>query len=339
MPQPSIPGNLSVPTFRRESTNHKSSLLPEHGDGASSTWSKLDKSTESTEGDDLEEREGGEDSVINPQKSKWRTPSKLHHDTERGFDDNSTNRYGCGGRDDETIELDKSVEGAKDDDLEEGEEWEDDDTWQSHPSPPPSASSTQLSHSMTVLPQRNAPSHRRKPPSFHPTKWQRHGNLPYLSSERHHKLFLSPFPSVRRPFLTSGIFRTLPYSIGPIYGPVSQQLAHHGSVRSTGSTGLSASHRHASLNSSDLNRVDLQEQQTSSFDRIPDTPTPSSLGEAVRFPVSVAAAQQKEAQVTGSEAEAKKLEVDVQNREAKVRCPEPAHQSSAGVDHLIVCAN
>ena len=46
---------------------------------------------------------------------EWKTgpPGKLRGDTERGFDDNSENRYKSGRRDDGMSELDKSVTRAE----------------------------------------------------------------------------------------------------------------------------------------------------------------------------------------------------------------------------------
>jgi hypothetical protein len=52
--QPVIPGNLSVPTFQRVSTQRKVSLIPEYGD------SELDEYVEIPVDDDLEEGEDGD---------------------------------------------------------------------------------------------------------------------------------------------------------------------------------------------------------------------------------------------------------------------------------------
>jgi hypothetical protein len=220
---------------------------------------------------------------------QWKTGlRKPHGDTERGFDDNSENRYRSGGREDERGELDKSVESAEDDDLEEGEEREDSviNPQHSHP-PPPRVSLTQPSHSKSLLPQRNAPSRQRRPPNFHPTednddedldksKWQRHGSRPFLSSEPPHQSFSGPLPSgsIPRPVISapepSGISRTLVYAAGQISSQVPSQLARHGNVRSTN---YGAGHHPSSA--SPHGKPDL-----------------SSLGEAVRFPVSVSPVSQ-----------------------------------------------
>ena len=188
-------------------------------------------------------------------------------------------------------ELDKSVESTdpEDDDSEEGEEAEEDVTnsQQSYPPPPPRVSSTQPSHSKSLLPQRIAPSRWRQPQNFHPTEdsddadldkpnWQRHGSRPYFSSEPPHQTFSGPLPSVTvtRPLISapepSGISRALANATGQISSPVPSQLARHGSVRSTS---LGAGHHPASASPH-------------------DKPNLSSLGEAVRFPVSVSPGSQ-----------------------------------------------
>src|SRR6266849_5307775 len=94
---------------------------------------------------------------IEPDEQRKTDLSKLRGDAERGFDDNSENRYRSGER--------------EDNDLEEGEEEEDvvTDPSQSYPPPPPRDSLTQPSHSKFLLPQRNASSRRRQPPNFHHT--------------------------------------------------------------------------------------------------------------------------------------------------------------------------
>ena len=75
--------------------------------------------------------------------------------------------------------------------------------------------------------------------------------------------------------------------------PIPSHVAGHGSLRITGSTGPHASHRYVTSSNSNPYRGDLQEQQTYNSASPLDKPnTISSLGNAVRFPVSASPGSQ-----------------------------------------------
>ncbi len=232
-------------------------------------------------------------------------------DTEWGPDDNPEDRYRSGGRGDES-ELDKSEESAEDNEGEEDDEDDEDDeggvTYRRQPHPPshPSISLNHSSHSKSPISQRNHSSCQRQPPNFQPAEdnddenldksnWhhaQQHGSRPYFHSEPHHQTFSGPPPSVPRPVLSapepSGISRTHANATGQISSPVLSRVARRGSVRSTGTTDRRAGHHDyvASMNSNQ-NRTGLHEPRTSSSASPHYKPNQSSLGEGVRFPVSV----------------------------------------------------
>ena len=218
--------------------------------------------------------------------------TQLHGDTKRGSDENFEDQYRSGRREYGIAEANKS--GKRSERTDEGGEEDSTNLRKSRPPSRPSVPLTQLSHSRSPVPQRNA-SPQRQPPNFQPAVDKDDedvdGSISHPARRPYFPFGLprsqassGPLPSpVWRPVVRApepGISRTLSHATGQISIP--SQFSRHGSVRSTGSTSRGAGHHHEASPNSDRYPSALRERQTSASVS-PHARPP--FGEAARSPM------------------------------------------------------